>query len=92
QKLPKIEDSLQQKWELLIVIQDPEMQQTRECPTNSSAFELIRKHNRRCGLCREIGYNSRTCPRVESANEDSHEDSQEDSYENSYEDSYEDSS
>ena len=57
-----------------IQLQNPEVQKTRGCPVgalshtqnsttrNPSAFELIDQSNRRkCGICHQIGHNSRTC-------------------------------
>ncbi|CAG8753613.1 21744_t:CDS:1 [Gigaspora margarita] len=67
--------------ESTVIIQDPEVQPTRGRPVSAknrpqpstkrdpSAFELIMA--RKCGICREIGHNSRTCPN-ESLDKNSH--------------------
>ncbi|RHZ63686.1 hypothetical protein Glove_328g60 [Diversispora epigaea] len=61
--------------ESTVVVQNLQVQQTREHPVEAknyaqsstkrdpSTFELVEQGKRRkCGLCHEIGHNSRTCP------------------------------
>ena len=60
------------------VIQDQQVQPTRGRPVGAkyrpqssierdpSTFELVIGKQRKCGICREVGHNSRTCPNVES--------------------------
>ncbi|CAG8805371.1 4819_t:CDS:2, partial [Racocetra persica] len=67
--------------ELTIVIQNPQVRQTRRRPVgarnhaqssterDSSAFELV-ESERKCGIYHESGHNSRTCPNAESTSED----------------------
>ncbi|CAG8799244.1 23178_t:CDS:2 [Gigaspora margarita] len=49
------------------IIQDPQVQPTRGHPAGDpSTFELVMGKQRKCGICRGIGHNSRTCPNAES--------------------------
>ncbi|CAG8502740.1 2637_t:CDS:2, partial [Scutellospora calospora] len=69
--------------ESTVIVQDPQVQPTRERPVGAknrpqpstkrdpSTFELIisKNYNRKCGVCRGVGHNSRTCPNLENLDE-----------------------